>query len=240
MNDLTKKDSDEKDLKVESAILEIVKRGDVDPARLEKFLDLQVKMEERQAERELSEALAMFQSECPTIRKTKKGHNSNYAPIDEIVHIIRPILKKHGLSYSFNTNKINDNEKEMTVTVRHTGGGKFESSYVFPALDDGGRMNSSQRGKSANSYAKRTLIENALGLVTADEDDDARRAVDDPASDEQLSNIKKLMEATQTTEERFLKYMKVEKLKEMSVYDAKRAITALKQKRSKGVQANKL
>lgn len=225
---------------IQGALLRIVQNPDIDPDRLEKFLDLQVKMEDRQAEKDLSQALAKFQAECPIIKKTKQGHNSRYAPLDEIVHITKPILDRHGLSYSFNTRKINDNEKEMTITVRHISGGRFNSSYIFPAFDDGGKMNSSQRGKSANSYAKRALIENALGLVTADEDDDAKRAVDTPASNEQIETIKKLMDKTNTGEKRLLAFLKVDSLNELSAYEAKKAISALKQKRTANVPSSGL
>lgn len=228
-----KEKEDEGAVTMQSALIEIVKRTDIDPDRLEKFLDLQIKMEERQAQKALSSALARFQADCPIIKKTKRGHNSNYAPLDEIVFTIKPVLDSNGLSYSFNTTKINENEKEMAITVRHVGGGQFQSSYVFPAMDDGGKMNSSQRGKSANSYAKRALIENALGLVTADEDDDAKRAIDTPIKEQEIDTILELIVSTGSKKEDVLRYAKVKSLKELSHLEAKKLISTLRQKRSR-------
>src|ERR1043165_3281585 len=57
-------------------------------------------------------ALSAFQAECPIIKRTKpvydidkqtrqrKGVRYHYAPMDEIVRIVSPILTKHGLSYT--------------------------------------------------------------------------------------------------------------------------------------------
>jgi hypothetical protein len=235
MNDLVKNDN-----AIQSALIEIVKRDDVDPGKLEKFLDLQIKMEERQAEKALSAALAGFQKECPIIAKTKKGHNSSYAPYDEIKFVIQPILKKHGLSLSFSTKEVDDQKKEMELTVRHIDGAFFTSKYVFLSLDDGGKMNNSQRIRSANSYAKRTLVENALDIATAGMDDDARRALDTVVTDDQLKKIEELMKVTNTAMPAMLDFLKVVKIEDASKYEADKAIHALKQKRVVSAGKSKL
>lgn len=234
---------------MQTALLEIVKRTDIDPDRLEKFLDLQIKMEERQAKQAFQKAMAGFQRNCPVIAKNKKinftsksGNTTkyNYSPLDEIVSIIKPILGEWGLSYSFDIKPFNETKDELITTISHEGGFEKDFSHYFRPLHDDTRMNESQRGKSAITYAKRAGLENALGIVTTEEDDDARRAVDTPASQEQIDNILALMEKTDTTEKRFLSFMKVASIEEMSAYEAKKAITALKQKRGVSVQVNKL
>ena len=217
---------------VQAALIELVKRDDIDPSRLEHFLELQVKMEDRQNEKLLNNALCAFQSDCPIIKKTKKTHNSTYAPLDEIVHTIKPYLKANGLSYSFSIETKEAMENEITVHIRHVSGASMDSKYTFPRLDDGGKMNTSQKTKSANSYAKRVALENALGIVTADIDDDAKRAVDNSVTSEQIEQIESLAKNTDTTMQSLLKFLKVEKLEDLSEYEAKRAITALKTKRT--------
>lgn len=220
---------------IQSALLEIVQRTDIDPERLEKFLDLQIMMEERQAQAALNKALASFQSECPIITRKKQGHNSKYAPLDEIVYQIKPVLDRNGLSFTFNTKKKNESEKEMIVTIRHKDGASFDSVYTFSSIDDGGKMNTSQRIRSANSYAKRTALENALGVVTAGEDDDAGRAIDSPVNAGQLAEIKDLLGVTKTKEDAFLKYLGVENFEGLSFEGGKKAIYALRTKRDKNV-----
>lgn len=221
-----------KEMNLQDALIQIVQRTDIDPDRLEKFLDLQIKMENRQAEQALSKALSEFQKECPIIKKTKKSHNSNYAPYDEIKHIVQPIAHKHGLSWSFTVNDKSASEKEMIITVRHTQGAQFQSSYSFPAMDDGGKMNASQRTKSANSYAKRASLENALDIATTEMDDDARRAIDNPASPAQISEIEKLIIDTKSDIVKFKAAFQIRDISDFSELEAKDAIHALKEKRS--------
>lgn len=217
---------------MQSAIMKMVESNNVDMDKFEKFIDLQLRLEERQAEKALNKSLTEFQLECPIITKTKKGHNSEYAPFDEIVFQIKPLLKKCGLSYAFETKKINEKENEMTVTIRHIDGASFSSSYTFLSLDDGGKMNSSQKKRSANSYAKRTSLENALGLATQGSDDDAKRAMDTSVSQEQVDEINKLMKSTKTDKKKMLEFLKVDNLEQLTEFDARKALHALKQKRS--------
>ena len=234
---------------MQSALLEIVRRKDIDPDRLEKFLNLQIKMEERQAKKSFSEAMANFQGKCPTIPKSKKveftaksGNTTkyNYAPLDEMIHVARPYLKESGLSYSFNMVPKDNKITKLITTIRHINGHEENTEYEFDTIHEDSRMNLSQRRKSALSFAKRAALENALGLVTADEDDDAKRAIDNPVTKEQLDTIKELMFHTETTEPIFIKYLQVESLDDLSVYEAKKAINVLKQKRVVNVQDNKL
>ena len=226
MSELTKS----KPVNIQSALVKAMQSADIDMDKFERFLDLQLKMEDRQAEMALSRALTEFQLECPIITKTKKGHNSSYAPFDEIVYQIKPLLKKCGLSYAFETKKINEKENEMTVIIRHIDGASFRSSYTYLSLDDGGKMNSSQKKRSANTYAKRTAFENALGIATQGTDDDAQRCADNLATDEQINEIESLIKKTKSDEKKMLTFLKAESLDMLSEYDAKRAITMLKQK----------
>lgn len=227
----------------ESALLKIVERSDIDPERLEKFLDLHAKTQARAASIAFFDALAGFQGDCPIIPRSRKvdftsktGNTTkyNYAPVDEIVHIIKPHLMKWGLSFSFDIKKTDkESENELLVTVRHRGGHAETTSYFYNPLHDDQRMNQSQRAKSAITYAKRAGLENALGIVTADEDDDANRALDTTVSEAQLDEIRQLMAQTDTKEKGLLSYLKVDKFEQLSSLEAKKAIHALKQKRSK-------
>lgn len=228
-----------KEATIQSALIEIVQRKDIDPDRLEKFLDLQIKMENRQAELAFNNALALFQGDCPIIHKTRKidfeaGKGRvkyNYSPLDEIVHIIKPLLNKYGLAYTFDI-KAGGNTSELITTISHRDGFSRSSTYTFETIHDDARMNSSQRRKSALTYAKRSGLENALGVVTAEEDDDARRAHDSGVTPAQLKEMRELIKLTAADEPRFLAWLKVKTLEELSEYEGRKAIMALKEKRS--------
>lgn len=228
------------EISMQAALLEIVQRKDIDPDRLERFLDLQIKMENRQAEQAFSEAMANFQGECPIIKKTKKvsfmassGKETkyNYSPLDEIVHIIKPIMQKHGLSFTFNE-VVEAKMTNLITTIRHKKGHSEKYDHRFPTVHDDARMNESQRMKSALSFAKRAALENALGIVTAEEDDDARRAVDNSITQGQLDEIMTITSTSTTPMKELLAYLKVKDLKDLTEYEAKKAIMALKQKRA--------
>jgi hypothetical protein len=226
---------------MQDALIAIVQRTDIDPDRLEKFMDLQFKMEDRQNEQAYNSAMAGFQAECPIIKKSGKvkftsasGKETKYdfAPLDEIISIIKPILPKFGLSYSFDVKTVDANKSKIITSIRHKNGFCKDTDYEFDTIHDDQRMNLSQRRKSAVSFAKRAAIENALGIVTANEDDDARRAIDNNISKDQLEEIERLLTQTGVTKSAFLAYLKSEKFEELSEYDAKKAILALKQRKS--------
>ena len=241
MSDLVKK-PEQVGTELQSAIIELVKRPDIDPDRLEKFLDLQIKMEDRQAEIAFNQAMAQFQSECPIIKKTKKVNftassgkvtNYNYSPLDEIVHITRPIMSKLGLSFSFDIEPSSSDGTALLVTyIAHNQGYTKKFNWFYQEIHDDTRMNLSQRRKSSLSFAKRAALENALGIVTAEEDDDARRAIDRIATDEQIKEIKELATLTKTEDASLLSFLKVEKIEDLSDYEATKAIRALKIKRA--------
>jgi hypothetical protein len=227
---------------MQNALVEIVQRKDIDPERLEKFLDLQIKMEERQAKGDFQIALSGFQAECPIIRRIKKidftskktGSQTkyNYSPLDEIVFQIKPILSKWGLAYSFNVEESGQAEiRKLITTIHHKSGHEKEYSYFFNPLHDDNRMNASQRAKSALTYAKRVALENALGIVTAEEDDDANRAIDMTISESQLAEIDNLISNTDTDLKKVLKFAKTDSLEALSFLEAKKVINLLKQKR---------
>lgn len=248
MNEITLSPTGEvienKSMTMQDALISIVQRKDIDPDRLEKFLNLQILMENRQAEQAFNEAMAKFQSLCPIIKREKKvsftsksGSNTNYAyaPLDEIVHEIKPILNECGLSYSFDV-KAGPEISILHTTISHIDGHSKTSTYSFPTLHDDTRMNQSQRIKSAITFAKRAGLENALGIVTANEDDDARRATDAPISEAQKKEIQDLLKITKSAESRILAQFNVESLEQLNGNEAKNTIKALKIKRAK-VQA---
>ena len=227
---------------MKSALLEIVQRKDIDPERLEKFLELQIKMENRQAQQIFNEAFAAFQGECPIIvRKNKVSFgktNYDYAALDEIVAIAKPLLKKHGLSYAFNIS-IDGKTSVLTTIINHSCGHTKDFQYYFDTLHDDERMNASQRRKSAVTYAKRAALENALGIVTAGEDDDARRAVDNPLNDVQSDEINTLLKDLDKNKDSFLVYFsriaarELTEINQMNINEAEQALIQLRDMKRK-------
>lgn len=64
-------------------------------------------------------ALSNFQSEMPVIKRNKKGYDNNYkyAELDQLVSVAKPLLVKHGFSYTY---KFRDLKKETGLIDRVT------------------------------------------------------------------------------------------------------------------------
>lgn len=146
---------------------------------MERLLSMREKLNEEKAKIEFFKALSEFQADCPIIKKNKKvmQKNSNqvryaYASLDSIVSQISPILAKHGLSYMFKSST-HDGFVKQSCEVRHYLGHSETSSFDIP-IDPDGYMGDAQKSGSASSFAKRYALQDALGILTGDEDDDAQ------------------------------------------------------------------
>ena len=112
-------------------------------------------------------ALANFQYEIPIIHKDSKGFSYTYTDLPEIVRVITPYLKKHGLGF---TQLIEGNQLK-TIIFHYESGESIESSADIPEETMKG-MNKFQTLGSAITYLRRYMLSSALGLVT-DKDLDA-------------------------------------------------------------------
>jgi NADH dehydrogenase/NADH:ubiquinone oxidoreductase subunit G len=145
---------------------------------LERLFDLRAKVKAEAASEAFVEALGSFQQACPVIRKTKKVLNKDgksvryqFAPLDAISAQIRKPMRDSGLSYSWDT-KHEEGHMKVTCKITHSLG-HFETSMLEIPIDKEGFMTAPQKYASAQTFAKRYTLLNALGITTADEDDDS-------------------------------------------------------------------
>lgn len=145
---------------------------------MERLFDLRAKVKAEYAKEQFTEAMGAFQLACPVIKKTKKVLNKDgrsvryqFAPLDGITEQIKQAMKANGLSYSWDTKHI---EGHMVVTCKITHKlGHSETSTLEIPIDKEGFMTAPQKYASAQTFAKRYTLLNALGITTADEDTDA-------------------------------------------------------------------
>lgn len=233
--------SESKDLALSghNRLLDLVADGKVSTDQLKELMELQERHDANEAKKAFNIAMSNFQGKCPIIAKSKKvdfsskGGNRvkyNYSPLEEIVRVIKPILDEFSLGFYFNTEELDKNRTKLETTITHAAGHSVTTSRVFPTVHDDGRMNQSQREKSALSFAKRAGLENALGIITADEDDDATGTTTQLASEQQIQQVRGLVELTGSQLDKVLQYVRAESLETMTDTDAKKAINALKSK----------
>jgi hypothetical protein len=121
--------------------------------------------------KELSPALVKAQSEFPAIAKTKKvlvksdkgSYEFMYAPLDEIVAAIRPVLAENSLAFSQGVSG-----DFLVTTVLHTSGEFISDSMPIK----GGGTTQAYGGEL--TYKRRYGLTSMLGLVTEDDDDAGR------------------------------------------------------------------
>ncbi len=214
-------------------ISQVVENPDFDVAKLEKMMDLQERWEDRQAEKQFNEAVTQFQREVPSIARNKKGaHNIKYAPLDEIMRTIQPVLTDHGLAIRFSTRWDTQGYITAVCTVSHEAGHSEESEITVP-VDDKMTANSTQKMGSANSYAKRYALSNALNLAFAEDDTDAANLAE-KLTDDQVTVINDLLEELALPAARknaFLKWAKaksVEDIPRTFFKDAERYLTEIR------------
>lgn len=141
---------------------------------LEKLLAMRRELKEERAKELYFKALARFQSECPTIPKTRNvkytSVDYNYAPLDLIVSTVKETLMRNGFSYDITTEQT-DTTFTAICNAHHEAGYSKSTRFIVP-IDSAAKMNSAQKVASANTYAKRYAFCNAFGIMTGDEDDD--------------------------------------------------------------------
>lgn len=165
---------------VEGLIVSAIEHGASTEA-LERLLVMRERLKAERAREAFFEALSAFQAECPVIPKRKTArvesrsggsYTYHYAPLEDIVATVTPLLREHGLSYRFDT-RFEDSPPAQVVRciVHHRDGHTEESEFRTP-VDSGARMNVMQQSASAQTYAKRYAFCNALGILTGDDDND--------------------------------------------------------------------
>lgn len=141
----------------------------LDLAQLEKLMDLQERWQAKNARAEFFDAMANFQANKPRIVKTKKGHNSSYAPLAKIQEAIDPVATKFGLSYRFEQ-RMSDGKMVVTCIVTHKAGHSEKSEMEAPA-ETSGSKNALQSWGSTRSYLYRYTLEGSFGLSSDDDND---------------------------------------------------------------------
>lgn len=144
-------------------------------------------------------AMLAVQKQAPKLKKsaTNPHFKSKFAPLDEIVETINPILSAHGLVWSTMPSQ-SDSGPTLRYRLAHAPSGESEEGEMPLLLS----KQDAQGQGSAITYARRYALCAVLNLV-ADEDDDGARAaqsrgqmgrpVNDTASAPQLKFLRSLI-----------------------------------------------
>lgn len=138
--------------------------------------------EESEGVEQLAKAMAAFQAEVknPPLNGRNPHYGSRYALLQDIEATVRPILGKHGLSFSQRANprRAQDGRPVLRIvtTVRHSSG-QWERAYGEYVID--GKGIASQLIAASTTYAKRNELCAILGVAGGD-DTDGEHERDEP------------------------------------------------------------
>lgn len=225
-------------------ILRLAVESKVPVDTIERLVALKERMDARSAAVEFNNALATFQAECPSIKKTSTAkiasrsggeYSYKFAELDQIARVTRPLLVKHGLSYSWDSEMAGE-KLVCTCTVRHIAGHAQSAKFVCPT-ESSSAMSGQQRHAAALTYARRQSLIQVLGLTTTDHDTDG--ASEEKVTDAQAKTIEEWIEDAKPDLAKFFAYMGVKSVADIHARDFQKAIMALKAKKLDAQQAKK-
>lgn len=116
----------------------------------------------------LATALCQFQAEISNPKNTANNpfFKSKYAPLNDVLNLVRPILSKHGLSIFQSPSGDGDNII-ITTMLMHSSGEWIESEPLILKADKA----TAQGAGSAITYGRRYAVSAILGISSEDDDD---------------------------------------------------------------------
>jgi hypothetical protein len=160
----------------EDRLLEkVIDSGNIDI--LERFIALRAKEEERQARIAFEEAFTRMQSELPAVVKTKDNGatKSKYAPLEVIQRACDTTIHKHGFSYSWREESIQEGKR---VWMDISGFGYTKSAFFdCPKIAGNNAQNAIQIAGAMSTYGRRYTFVSGFGIVVEGEDTDGHYTV---------------------------------------------------------------
>lgn len=163
---------------------------------LERLLAMRADLKREEAREAFFAALARFQAAVPHIDKSRSANiktrtgasfSYRYADLAGIQRAIAPALEQCGLSVTFDTAAAPSGFL-VSCAVHHVLGHQLTASFPVPvAAAD--RMSAAQAAGSALTYGRRYALCAALGIVTAEDDDDAQATDQAPFDGRAPSNV---------------------------------------------------
>lgn len=149
---------------------------------MERLMAMRDRMKAEKAKESYFRDLAAFQNECPIIKKTKMYEGEKisvaYAPIEDIIPIAGPLLKKYGFGYTWDATYEPATNKEdkfgaqvVTCTLHHKEGHEEKSTFRAP-IDSKLHVNDIQKQAASITYAKRYTLCAVAGIIVGGEDTD--------------------------------------------------------------------
>lgn len=213
-----------------AAIFSLIERAARDPNvdidKMERLMQMQERVMERQAKTAYATAMAAAKAEIMPVVRNKRNDQtkSNYADLAAIADAIDPIITKHGFSLTFDTDECpKPNHQRVVCDVFHSSGHTRRHHADIP--DDGagfkGTANKTATHAfgSSNSYGRRYLKIMIFDVATKDDNDGNRPRPTVPMSEliteEQAAALRTALEFKGRTEADFCQIMKSDQIESL-------------------------
>ena len=228
---------------VMNAIMSMASNADFDVDKMDRLLQMQERMEAKEAEKAFNADLAEAQSEmAPVARDASNDQTrSNYATLEAIHKSIKPIITKHGFSLSFAQGETDkDGHYRVTCALRHKSGHTVQQFMDIPSDGVGMKGNANKTSThafgSSMSYGRRYLTLAIFNISTAEEDDDGNAASDIVITSEQREILQDLIDETKSDISKFCNALKVDALVNIPLHQFGYAHGLLMSKKKKAAQ----
>ena len=216
---------------------------------LKPLTDMLERIEAREAQRQYVTAFQELQHDLPIIRKNgtleypinkndpdgPKRKISSFAKWEDVQAELEPLLWKHGFTLTFDNELTAAGALVVIAILTHIGGHVTRTKSPPLPCDSSGGKNNLQGWGSSGSYGCRYATRAALNLKFEGEDDDGVRGGKQFVTDEQIAELRALVEETKTDEARMLATLTSEALSlgEIEAKDFARIKNALLAKRKR-------
>lgn len=227
----------------QSSVLSVIERVALDPqidtAKMQQLLDMQLTIMAKQSEDAFNNALVAAQAEIarhPVIRNRENKHTrSTYADLQAVNEVAVPLLTKHGINLSFQPEDCPD---PQCVRLGYTisGHGHTRRGSIDMPLDGAGSQGNTNKTaiharKSAYTYAQRTLVTLICNIATTDDDGNSAGNVGEPITDKQVADLEAMITEVGADRDGFMKYLRITKLEDLPASTYSTAVKALEAKR---------
>lgn len=195
----------------------------VDVDKLERLMAMRERMEAKQAETAFNVAMKDAQSEMRPISANALNPQtkSKYATYAKLDSELRPIYTKHGFSLSFDEDDSPKPDHVRVVCyVAHEAGHTRTYRKDMPADGKGAKggdvMTKTHAAGAAASYGARYLLKGIFNIAVGEDDRDGNAPRDERTlSEEQVMELRELIEAVGADESRFKAHIQVAHLSDI-------------------------
>ena len=216
-------------------IADLARDPAVDVEKLRALIALQREVMAEQARIAFDAAMADAQAEMvPVLRSATNAHTkSRYARLEDIDNAIRPLITRHGFSLTFDNPDQTVDGIVVTCAVAHRDG-HVRSYKIAGARDDKGAQGNANKTPiqaigSTISYLRRYLTCMIFNVALTNDDTDGNEI--SPITARQARDLEVLLTETGADRAKFLAFLRVDDLADLSSRDYPKARAALEQKK---------